>query len=62
MKTVRLASVVGFLLTLGVHSPVTASGPSLVFSVPGVIDAGGIGTYFVCTSTANDVATVTVNV
>src|SRR5262249_12325003 len=77
MKTVGLATVVGFLVTVGVpiHAragiadsplPVLQTGVStqLLYSVPGVVNDCGVnlGTYFSCTSTATASIRVAVEV
>ena len=45
-------SFVAALLGLTLSAPVAqAAGPTLLFTVPGVVSAGDLGTFFLCTST-----------
>ena len=61
MGKCRLAGLMAFAL-LCVFGHGRAQAQSLVFSVPGLINAGNLGTYAVCTSTDAAVQVVSMEV
>jgi hypothetical protein len=63
MNAVLLTAIVSLFMTAGLEGGAAASStPTLVFSVPGVINGTYLSTFFSCTSTSTASQTVAVNV